>query len=345
MPVFRLAHLGAALIVVAIASLGYYLYYNTFFVMNLSRQVRGQVEEVVQSAYYMCQECDRHLQKRGHGLLENIERTISQWGEPYAGAEQSDWKVRRAHDPGQARTIKLPTLKIQNGESDQDISEFVGALVRNTDAEVAILQILNDQGDQVKIYCTLSGITKPEQETYKRLAQPPGAHRDRTLNALQRGEVVVVPEYFQGRLYLSVYRPIREGRTTIGAIVLRVIDADLDRLREELVRIRIGQSGYVYVLKASGAQRGHYILSRFGERDGEDIWDVTDSAGRPIIQAIISQALNLDRRTKRISVPMVHERYPWKNPGENYPRQKTAAITYFEPWDWVIGAGYYENEL
>ena len=40
-------------------------------------------------------------------------------------------------------------------------------------------------------------------------------------------------------------------------------------------------------------------------------------------------------------------RYPWINPelGENRPRQKINKFVYFGPWDWIISAGSYEEEM
>ena len=40
-------------------------------------------------------------------------------------------------------------------------------------------------------------------------------------------------------------------------------------------------------------------------------------------------------------------RYPWINPelGEKKPRQKINKYMYFRPWDWIIVAGTYEDEI
>jgi methyl-accepting chemotaxis protein len=100
----------------------------------------------------------------------------------------------------------------------------------------------------------------------------------------------------------------------------------------------VGKTGYVYVLAGSGEQRGQYIISRNGERDGENIWEAKDSDGDYFIQAIIQKALTL--KNGKIG----YERYPWKNQGEATARMKIAAISYFEPWDWVIGVGVYEDD-
>jgi PAS domain S-box-containing protein len=39
--------------------------------------------------------------------------------------------------------------------------------------------------------------------------------------------------------------------------------------------------------------------------------------------------------------------YPWMNPelGETAPRQKLTKYIYFKPWDWIISAGAYEEEI
>jgi len=38
-------------------------------------------------------------------------------------------------------------------------------------------------------------------------------------------------------------------------------------------------------------------------------------------------------------------RYDWKNVGEDKARTKIVAAVYYKDWDWVIGAGTYEDEI
>jgi methyl-accepting chemotaxis protein len=71
----------------------------------------------------------------------------------------------------------------------------------------------------------------------------------------------------------------------------------------------------------------------------ENIWKSTDADGKFFIQSIVNKALAL--KTGEVAF----ERYPWKNQGEATARMKIAAISYFEPWDWVIGAGAYEDDF
>ena len=66
-------------------------------------------------------------------------------------------------------------------------------------------------------------------------------------------------------------------------------------------------------------------------RDGENLWLSTDEEGNFYVQALIGAALSAAMRESK----MVH--YRWRNPGDESVRVKSAAVMYYEPWDWVIG--------
>ena len=110
-------------------------------------------------------------------------------------------------------------------------------------------------------------------------------------------------------------------------------------LREAVMGMKVGKSGYVYVLGGRHMfHRGHYIISKGGQRDGENLWDSKDADGRYYVRSMVNGAIKLKKNE------VSHDRYLWKNIGEKRPRAKVAALTYFEPWDWVIGAGTYEDD-
>ena len=88
-----------------------------------------------------------------------------------------------------------------------------------------------------------------------------------------------------------------------------------------------------------GEDRGRYIISDKGQRDGEDIWSSQDSDGHYVIQEIINTAKGLKPGE------MATVRYRWQNPGEAEPRWKIARLAHYVPWDWVIGTSVYEDEL
>jgi methyl-accepting chemotaxis protein len=110
---------------------------------------------------------------------------------------------------------------------------------------------------------------------------------------------------------------------------------DINRaFHDGLTNIVVGKSGYVFVLDTKGT----YIVSQYGQRDGESIWDSKDADGRLVVQSIIEKARKMSNGS------LTNEVYSWQNPGDSAARSKFAVLTRFEPWDWVICAGAYADD-
>jgi PAS domain S-box-containing protein len=122
---------------------------------------------------------------------------------------------------------------------------------------------------------------------------------------------------------------------TRGKVFNAPTDRSFNTLKEEIRQNKVGDTGYAYTIDSHGILRVHPA------KEGENILDSTDSAGFKYIRAMIKEALVLgDGKVGTI-------RYPWMNPelGETKPRQKLAKYIYFKPWDWIISAGAYEEEI
>lgn len=112
-------------------------------------------------------------------------------------------------------------------------------------------------------------------------------------------------------------------------------EAVLAELRRRIQQIKIAETGYVYVLDGSG----RYVSSANGTRDGERIWDAKDADGRFFIRDIVAKAKALSEGGTAEDI------YPWKNAEDPAPRRKVVRLTYFAPWDFIIGASSYLDEF
>jgi signal transduction histidine kinase len=101
------------------------------------------------------------------------------------------------------------------------------------------------------------------------------------------------------------------------------------------MNVKVGKTGYVYVLDS----KGNYIISKDGKRDGENLWTAKDVSGKLFIQDICNKAVILK------STDTAEQRYPWKNDSDSLVREKVVRIKYFKDWDWVIGVGSYTDEF
>ena len=146
-----------------------------------------------------------------------------------------------------------------------------------------------------------------------------------------RGRAYVVDDW-----YITAYEPIK-GRngTVIGALYVGVREQSARSLRHEIKRIKVGDTGYVYIIDSKGTLKVHPA------REGQNVIDSRDSSDFEYIRAMVEDSLSLPEG----DVGTI--RYPWINPelGEKKPRQKINKYIYFKPWDWIIAAGTYEEEI
>lgn len=138
-----------------------------------------------------------------------------------------------------------------------------------------------------------------------------------------------------GQHYIEVCEPLLdlEG-SIIGALGVGIREP-IESIKRQVRLIRVGRTGYAYIMDSNGVLKVHPA------KEGESIIDVQDSQGFPYIRVMVEKA-------KTMSAGEVATiRYPWMNPelGEKAPRQKITKYTYFPPWDWIIAAGTYEEEI
>ena len=138
-----------------------------------------------------------------------------------------------------------------------------------------------------------------------------------------------------GKQYITQYDPIKDaGGAVIGVLYVGVdISADLVALKKKINDIKIGDTGYFYVLNAApGKAYGNLLVHP--TKEGGNILESKDSNGREFIKEI------LETKTGAIT-------YPWLNAeqGETSPRDKMVAYAFFKEWNWVIAGGTYKDEI
>jgi PAS domain S-box-containing protein len=146
-----------------------------------------------------------------------------------------------------------------------------------------------------------------------------------------RGRAYVVDDW-----YITAYEPIRsKGGEIIGALYVGIREQSAHSLKGEIKDIKVGETGYVYIMDSDG------VLKIHPAKEGDNIIHTKDSSGYEYIGAIVKDVL------ARPEGEIGTIRYPWVNPelGEIKPRPKVNKYIYFKPWDWIIVAGTYEEEI
>lgn len=283
------------------------------------------------------------LQTLGNSMKIADELVAQAGGVRFAG-EKVAWQAVNQVTKA-AQSVELPQVTIGETPISPNTnpavpSPIVDKVRELTGATCTIFQRMNSQGDMLRI-CTNVSTTEGKRAigTYIPAVNPDGTPNP-VVAALLRGDTYTGKAFVVNAWYITSYKPILdEGRNVVGCLYVGVPRDGVAELRQGIMNIKVGKSGYVYALQGSGEERGKYVISQGGKRDGENIWDAKDADGRYFIRTIVESALKLKPGE------CVVERYPWKNDGDAHARWKVAAVTYFEPWDWVIGAGAYEDDF
>ncbi len=298
------------------------------------------LDHLVQGIEAMCLTQQAVLEDAVIDGLAVTRATLARTGAPTLGSETVSWSAVNQLTKT-ASTVDLPRLMAgetwlgQNAEiaTPSPVVDEVRDLIGGT---ATIFQRMNDSGDMLRV-CTnvQSKDGKRAIGTFIPATNPDGQPNP-VLKSVLAGQVYRGRAFVVDRWYVTAYEPIRDaGGTIVGMSYFGVPLESATALRQSIMDVKVGQTGYVYVLDG----KGNYVVSKDGKRDGENLWEAKDADGTAFIQEIVTKA-------KALPDGQVGEQvYPWLNKGESDARNKIARFVYFEPWDWVIGAGAYEEEF
>ncbi len=302
------------------------------------------LEHTAKAVYATCQAQQEVLEaKVGYDL--NVARSVlEKEGGVSFSTETVVWDAINQFTKAKSQ-VTLPKMLVgktwlgQNRNMDQEspVVDRVKALVGGT---CTVFQRMNEAGDMLRVCTNVEKLDNTRAIGTYIPAVNGGGEPNPVIAAVLKGETFKGRAYVVNAWYITAYEPIQDASSNIvGVLYAGVKEESTTSLRNAIVSIKVGDTGYVYVLNAKGDTRGHYVISSGGKRDGEDIWETKDNDGRFFIQEICKTALSLNPGE------LGDARYSWKNANDPAPRDKIVKIAYFAPWDWVIGAGAYEDEF
>lgn len=310
----------------------------------LDASTHKNISEVAQGVHSICMVANDLLQQQVDHSLNVARDVMNRRGGVSLTSNMVTWEAVNQFTKT-SRSIRLPQMQVgdrwlgQNRTFAQTtpVVDEVQNLVGST---CTIFQRMNDAGDMLRVATNVKKLDNTRAVgTYIPATNEDGSPNPVIAEVLA-GKVFRGRAYVVNAWYLTAYEPIKnQAGDVVGILYVGIKQEAVESLRQTIMDITVGKTGYVFVLGGTGTQQGHYIISKDGQRDGENIWHAEDADGRFFIQEMVQKAVNLG------SGEVAFDTYFWQNPGDVRPRQKIAALTYFEPWDWVIGASVYAEEF
>ncbi len=312
--------------------------------LEAEKIINADLNHITESVYNLIKAQDESIQQKvNHDL--NVARFVLQgMGEIKLSHETVPWTATNQYTNQQVK-INLPKMMVGDQWLGQNelmwnhtaVVDKVKGLVGGT---ATIFQLMNKQGDMLRVATNVEkGGGKRAIGTFIPSKNPDGKDNP-VVSAVMVGETYRGIAYVVNAWYVTAYEPIyNQAEEVIGALYVGVKQENIASLRKAIMDVVIGKTGYVFILGGRGEDQGHYIISKNSRRDGENIWESMDAEGHKFIQSIVKKAVAC------MPGEFATERYQWKNPDDDAPRWKIVRLAYYEPWDWVIGASVYEDEL
>ena len=345
----RLMILGAGSAVITAAALVLAAYWQSGMYAELARKdvdslIVQDLDHITGSVYSLVAAEGQAVEQELFRDLRVARRVLSEEGGIRFGGPSVRWDAVNQFTKN-TETVVLPGPRIGNvsvpiNRDPMLRSPVVDDIADLMDVTATIFQRMNEQGDMIRVATTIVDEGERAVDTFIPAILPEGGVNP-VISAVLGGENFTGRAFVVNSWFITAYGPLRDADGGIsGMIYVGRPQAEAEKLiRDSIINTKIGETGYVYVLSGRGENRGRYIVSQNGIRDGEDVWNERDDEGRLVIQDIIRKALEL------APGELGTVEYWWRNPGEPSPRLKIARIAYYAPWDWVIGTSAYEDEL
>ena len=212
-----------------------------------------------------------------------------------------------------------PVKKITSFEKPAVLVDEVTSLVGGT---CTIFQRMNNQGDMLRIATNVKKLDG-ERAVGTFIPAKNDGKENAVVKAVLSGKVFTGRAFVVNAWYVTAYAPIYAGKEIIGMLYVGIPEQDNEVLKEALLKSRIGDTGYVFVMDSKGDLMVHPRADLVGKNVISDL-KIHEFQGA-------LDNLNADAVS---DITYLFE-----------GRKKFIFYIYFKSWDWLICASGYWDEM
>jgi methyl-accepting chemotaxis protein len=317
-------------------------YYQNSRSLNVSRHesillAKTALDRIAESVYSMAEAQNEVLQRSFDSYMKLVKADIESNGGIQISRERVDWQAVNQSNQ-KVVNVTLPKLlvgkkwlgKVADVESALAFIDDVKTF--NENYTFTIFQRMNRAGDMLRVATNV--LTADEVRAVGTFV--PASDKNRVSTALLKGQPYQGLSYEVGIRHITRYEPIVDASNkVIGAYCVSIPERSMTDLRQAVMDIKIAETGYVFAISSGGT----FVISKEGKSDGVNLLEAIDAKGRPFGREIPELGVKL--KPGEIG----EYTYFLKLPHETVAREKISRIMYYEPFDWVIGAGSYLEEF
>jgi methyl-accepting chemotaxis protein len=154
---------------------------------------------------------------------------------------------------------------------------------------------------------------------------------------IMKGETFYGRAYVVNAWYITAYKPIsNEIGDIVGVLYVGVRESSFKmKIFTDLLQKKLGNNGYYEIVDGLG----YYEFANDNSLSGKNVFDIKDAEGNSFMRRIVDSALKLE------SGALGSFGYSWRESENSKLRERTSTYIYFEPWNWVVVANVYDDDL
>ncbi|MDY0261564.1 Cache 3/Cache 2 fusion domain-containing protein [Syntrophotalea acetylenica] len=317
---------------------------------ELERFIRSETQKVAENVYLMCRSVQQQQDEELERNLQVAARLLRDGGGLSFSREEVLWQAVNQFDHSR-KAVRLPMVSVGGSwlgmDPDPNRRMPVVDTVQNLlGVTCTLFQRINEQGDMLRVATTiLDNDGRRALGSYIPHRNPDGRFNP-VIDALLRGQPYTGSSFVVNDWYVTRYEPLFDptGKKLVGALFVGYLQKSLAGLRSAIQDISVGRTGYVSILGSQGGQRGKLLIAPRKEQSQEPGIAATDRQSLLITQRLLQKASRMVRGGGSGKIPVTFEHFVERDTGNGKFRDKLVAVTYFEPWDWVIVAGAYKDD-
>lgn len=340
----KLLVFGAILTLIPLfITLGIYLYSAERKAVIMQEEVdrlsKADLDHIVQGVYNMVATQQELITQSLESSLNVANKLVADAGGLNQNSRQMvQWSATNQVTK-EVQQFELPAMNLGNQWLGQVYGFDQRALLVDEVEELVggtctIFQRMNRNGDMLRVSTNVRKLDDTRAiGTYIPSSSP-------VIQTVLSGRRFVGRAFVVNKWYITAYDPVYDANgDIIGVLYFGIPQESVEQVRQSIINTKVGKEGYVFVLGGKGNQKGEYIISAGGQRDGENILEARDADGNLFIKEMVEKAVASSKGE------LVEQLYPWSNSPSEPAEYKLSRVIYYEPWDWVIGAGTTLDDL
>ncbi|MBN1477892.1 methyl-accepting chemotaxis protein [Candidatus Sumerlaeota bacterium] len=291
----------------------------------------GQLDSIVECMYHTCESLMEVLQTRVNRDLEEARAIFNEMGGAISVDRANMAEVQGINQISQERvTFNLPSYAA--GAVDLRTDTSIVDRIRDVTGSTCTVFQRTSSGELLRVSTNVMKLDGTRATGTFIPRDSPVAQ------AIARGETFRGRAFVVNAWYVTAYEPITDPTgEVVGVLYVGVPEAEVQGSVQIFAGVQIAETGYPYCITSDGTLTVHPASQ------GTNIWESQDADGNYFIQDLCTRGQAMDNSGEELVIESI--RYPWQNPGDPEARMKLVRFTYYEPWDWIVAAGSYEEEI